>query len=30
VAVWLFPTTGNKGCETGTGGVDEGSPGGVI
>lgn len=27
--VWLFPTTGNKGCETGTG-AGGGSPGGVI
>lgn len=30
VVVWLFPTTGNKGCETGTEGVDVGSPGGAI
>lgn len=30
VVVWLFPTTGNKGCDTGTEGVDVGSPGGVI
>lgn len=26
----FIPTTGNRGCDTGTGGMDVGSPGGVI
>lgn len=25
----LTPTTGNRGCDTGTGGIEAGSPGGV-
>ena len=28
--ILLLPPTGNKGCDTGTGGAEAGSPGGVI